>query len=451
VSEHRVATVTQLQAEGILLVEDGNHGEYRPRPQEFVPHGVAFIRAADMHAGRVDFDGASHIGDVARRRITKGIGAPGDVLLSHKGTVGKVAMVPDDAPSFVCSPQTTFWRALRPDVLDPRYLYAYLRSQAFHTQLDARAGETDMAPYVSLTSQRGLAVVVPPIEDQRRIAGILGALDEKIELNRRMGETLEAMARALFRSWFVTFEPVRAKSEGRSPHLPPYLVSSFPDRFTASELGEIPEGWGVQRVADLATLDKGISYKGEFLGKNGMPMISLGCFVGQGRFAEAGVKHYSGEFKDRHVIRSRDLVIANTDLTQKRDVLGSPALVPPRVGAGRFLFTHHVYAARFLDGKELWKLFLYYALLQGDFRDRAIGYATGTTVLGLPRDAILGLTLVAPPERLVTAFSTAASVIHERRWKAAEEGASLAGLRDALLPRLLSGDSRSAMRSRRSE
>lgn len=201
--EARVATVAELQAEGILLVEDGNHGEYRPRPDEFIQDGVAFIRAADMDAGRVDFDAASHINDRARRRITKGIGAPGDVLLSHKGTVGKVAIVPGDAPPFVCSPQTTFWRTLRPEVLDRGYLYAYLRSRPFHDQLASRAGETDMAPYVSLTSQRGLSVIVPPIDEQRRIAGILGALDDKIELNRRLAETLDAVSREAYRHRFV--------------------------------------------------------------------------------------------------------------------------------------------------------------------------------------------------------------------------------------------------------
>src|SRR2546429_9800457 len=110
VGEWRTATVTELQREGVLLVEDGNHGEYRPRPDEFVSAGVAFIRAADMDAGRVLFETASRINERARQRITKGIGAPGDVLLSHKGTVGKVALVLDDAPPFVCSPQTTFWR-----------------------------------------------------------------------------------------------------------------------------------------------------------------------------------------------------------------------------------------------------------------------------------------------------------------------------------------------------
>src|SRR2546426_5022047 len=250
-------TVEQLQQRRILLVEDGNHGESRPRPEDFVDRGVAFIRAADMDNGRVLFDSASKINDRALRRITKGIGAPGDVLLSHKGTVGKVALVPHDAPPFVCSPQTTFWRTLDTQTLDRQYLHAFLRSPGFHAQLATRAGETDMAPYVSLTSQRGLLVTLPPITTQRTIGHILGKLDDKIELNKRMNETLEAIARALFKSWFVDFDPVRAKAEGRDPGLPKPLADLFPDRFVDSELGEIPQGWQLGPILICAELLSG--------------------------------------------------------------------------------------------------------------------------------------------------------------------------------------------------
>ena len=96
------------------------------------------------------------------------------------------------------------------------------------------------------------AFAIPPLPEQRAIAHILGTLDDKIELNRRMNETLEAMARALFKSWFVDFDPVRAKAEGRDPGLPQPIADLFPDRFEDSELGEIPAGWKDQgRLADI--------------------------------------------------------------------------------------------------------------------------------------------------------------------------------------------------------
>ncbi|HKX45835.1 MAG TPA: restriction endonuclease subunit S [Planctomycetota bacterium] len=268
-------TVRELQREGVLLVEDGNHGEYRPRPDEFVKAGVAFIRAANMDSCRVVFETAARINEKARARITKGIGAPGDVLLSHKGTVGKVALVGEDAPPFVCSPQTTLWRTLNQARLDRQYLYAFLRSAGFHAQLATRAGETDMAPYVSLTSQRGLSVTVPPIDVQRAIAHILGTLDDKIELNRRVSETLEAMARALFKSWFVDFDPVRAKAEGRDPGLPQPLADLFPDSFEDSELGEIPRGWEVATIGAMADVIDCLHSRKPERRKSGLPFLQL--------------------------------------------------------------------------------------------------------------------------------------------------------------------------------
>ena len=132
------ATVAELERRGVLLVEDGNHGEYRPRGDEFCADGTAFVRASDMDHGRVLFASASRINARALARIRKGIGRPGDVLFSHKGTVGKLALAPDDAPPFVCSPQTTFWRTLDAAILDRRYLSLRL-STAFHPKTSGRS------------------------------------------------------------------------------------------------------------------------------------------------------------------------------------------------------------------------------------------------------------------------------------------------------------------------
>lgn len=171
-------SVAELQDEGVLLVEDGNHGEYRPRSDEFGQGEYSFIRAADMDGGSVLFEPAQRINSSALSRIRKGIGRGGDVLFSHKGTVGKLALVPLDAPPFVCSPQTTFWRTLDEEHLDRRFLYSFMRSRAFTDQWAARSNETDMAAYVSLTAQRELKIALPTIGEQRAIAGVLGALDE---------------------------------------------------------------------------------------------------------------------------------------------------------------------------------------------------------------------------------------------------------------------------------
>lgn len=252
-------SVSALQDEGILLVEDGNHGEYRPRRDEFGDGEYAFIRAADLDCGRVLFESAQRINGRAMDRIRKGVGQGGDILFSHKGTVGKLALTPLDSPPFVCSPQTTFWRVLDQERLDRRYLYFYMQSEVFAQQWMTRCNETDMAAYISLTAQRQLNVSVPPIEEQRAVADVLGALDAKIEQNRRTALALERLARTIFRAWFVNFEPVKARAAGKSsfPSMSQTVFDALPKRFDDSDLGLVPEGWKVKSIGDVVAVKGG--------------------------------------------------------------------------------------------------------------------------------------------------------------------------------------------------
>src|SRR5690606_27907408 len=130
--------------------------------------------------------------------------------------------------------------------LEPSFLYYWFTSRDGQDYLFSRVSQVGV-PQIQrpLTTLREATLPLPPVAQQRAIGHILGTLDDKIELNRRMSETLEAMARALFKSWFVDFDPVRAKAEGRDPGLPKPLADLFPARLVDSELGEIPEGWEV--------------------------------------------------------------------------------------------------------------------------------------------------------------------------------------------------------------
>jgi len=172
-SERLTKTVGQLEAESVLVVQDGNHGAYRPRKEEIVSTGIAHIRAADISdLGTIDFEGSQRVAMTAWDRIKKGRAQANDVLLTHKGTVGRVALVPRHVERFLCSPQTTFWRSINPEVLDQRYLHALLRSPQFQEQLSRVMDESDMAPYVSLTNQRRFALNLPAISEQRAIASV---------------------------------------------------------------------------------------------------------------------------------------------------------------------------------------------------------------------------------------------------------------------------------------
>ena len=441
-AEWQTATVLELQREGVLLVEDGNHGEYRPRPDEFTDTGVAFIRAADMDSGRVLFETASRIIEKARARITKGIGAPGDVLLSHKGTVGKTALVGADAPPFVCSPQTTFWRTLDEARLDRGYLYAFLRSTGFHDQLATRAGETDMAPYVSLTSQRGLTVTVPPIGIQRAIAQVLGTLDDKIELNRRMSETLEAMARALFKSWFVDFDPVCAKAEGRDPGLAKPIADLFPDSFEGSELGEIPKGWEIRTIGDLADVAGGTtpSTKEPTFWEAGahawatpkdLSVLSVPVLLDtERRITDAGLSQIgSGLLPQGNVQLSSRLE------TTRRKVKN----IPVAINQGFIAMTPKAGTCNIF-------LLLWARVANEDIISRA----NGSTFLEISKANFRPIPVVVPPANVMQAFERVARPLYKRIVQCARESSTLATLRDALLPKLVSGGLRLGL-LRRSE
>lgn len=429
-NEWLTLTVQQLQDDAIILVEDGNHGEYRPRPDEFNSHGVAFIRASDMDSGRILFSTSSRINDTAVARIRKGIGKAGDILLSHKGTVGKLAVAPDDCEPFVCSPQTTFWRVLNPAKLDRRFLYFFMRSQAFREQLDSIKGETDMADYASLTAQRRFRLPIVNIRLQKSIATVLGALDDKIELNRRMSETLELMARAIFKDWFVDFGPTHAKMEGRAPYLGSDLWSLFPDRFDDGK----PEGWSLRSFRDLSDiLSGGTPSKASLAMWNGtIPwispkvMTSVHVFDSEDRvtpFAIGNGTRIAPNGSTLLMVRGMGLHQGVRISQARRDVAFNQdvkAFVPKDVEPSFLLFALLNVASSLFERVE------------------SSGHGTGK----LPSEIIDSFKVATPPRATRGPLVAHIDVLNERMAANATETDTLSALRDLLLPRLMSGEIR---------
>lgn len=258
--------VSDLIADGVLRVEDGNHGEYRPRPSEFIEDGIPFIRAADMSSGVLCFSGAGKINAVARARIRKGVGAPNDIILSHKGTVGRIAVAPRDAPDYVCSPQTTFWRSLDTDSLDQRYLRYAMTSADFRRQLDVLKGQTDMAPYVSLSDQRTMSLMLPAISEQRSIASVLGSFDEKIALNERIVERADELARAKWHEATVAFDAVPLTQVANFVNGRAFTKDATGTGRVVVRIAELNSGIGSSTVYnDIEVLDDNLARPGDLL------------------------------------------------------------------------------------------------------------------------------------------------------------------------------------------
>ena len=429
---------------GGICTKIGSGATPRGGSDVYLPSGpYALVRSQNVHNDGFYRDGLAFIGEKHAAELENVEVLKGDVLLNLTGdSVARACQVDQRVLPARVNQHVAIIRP-DPDKLDPRFLRYFLVSPEMQTKLLSWAGSGGTRNALTKGMIESFDVLAPKdVGEQRAIAHILGTLDDKIELNRRMHETLEAMARALFKSWFVDFEPVRAKAEGRDPGLPKALADLFPDSFEGSKSGETPRGWDTPAAGSLLSLDKGLSYKGEFLADSGVPMVTLGCFLGQGRFNQRACKYYTGEFQSRHTVKPGDLLLANTDITQRREVLGSPGIVAPFGDADVFLFTHHVYAVRFKKAAGTWKLFVYFMLVSEEFRDRAAGFATGTTVLALPHDAVLNLPLLAPPIELIDAFNAVALPLLRRQWASEAESDTLAAFRDALLPKLISGELR---------
>lgn len=426
-------SVKDLQAAGVLLVEDGNHGENRPRPDEFSQQGVAFIRAADLDGGRIRFDSASRINDRAVKRVRKGIGQPGDIILSHKGTVGKLATAPLDCEPFVCSPQTTFWRVLQEDQLDRRFLYFFMNSLEFKNQLAAVKGETDMADYVSLTAQRRLQIPRLPLVVQKEIGRVLGSLDEKIELNRRMNETLEAMAQAIFRDWFVDFGPTRRKLEGATDPLAimgglvqdTERAQALADLFPAA-LGDdgLPEGWKTVELAESFDSVMGQSPPGTSYNESG-----TGLPFFQGR------RDFGFRFPQNRVYCTSPSRIAeeNWTLISVRAPVGDVNRAKERccIGRGVGAIIH----------KQKLQSLTYYTILE--LKPLLARFDGDGTVFGsINQKQVKSLPVVRAPLEIMREFETLVSPMDELIRTKSEEIETLSTTRDLLLPKLMSGEIR---------
>ncbi len=431
----QVCTVLELNDRGVLFVEDGNHGENRPRQNEFAKEGIAFLRPPDLKDGRVDFESCGRITDAGFRRVRKGIGQRGDIILTHRATVGRLAITGDDAPSvFVTNPGTTIWRSTAPDILDQQYLYCFMRSDAFMQQLMSQVGNTSTFDYVSLTQQRGLHVAFPPLNEQKQIANILRSLDDKIDLNRRMNATLEAMSRAIFKSWFVDFDPVRQKAAGKQPvGMDAETAALFPDSFEDSEIGVVPKGWPLGSILEQAVLHSG-----------GTPRTDEPSYWG-------GVVSWASA---KDVSQCDDAFLATTERTiTEQGVENSATRILPAkttvvVARGATTGRMAMLANEMAMNQTCYGLhssintpLALYCHAQA-FVDRLVKAAHGSVFDTITTRTFETTPVLLAPPKLLSVFESSVTGLFERVRCNILQSRTLATLRDTLLPKLLSGEVR---------
>jgi type I restriction enzyme S subunit len=428
---------SELIDQGVLEIGDG----YRAKNNELGGNGLIFLRAGHVKDTHIDFDGVDHFKVIDKSRFKGKMSHLGDVVVTTKGnSTGRIAFVTSGMPEFVYSPHLSFWRSRDESVLCQGFLRAWSRGVEFNLQLQSMSRSTDMAPYLSLTDQKRLKITLPAIEQQRSVSELLDALEDRITLLRETNTTLEAIAQALFKSWFVDFDPVRANAEGIVPEgMAAGTAALFPDNFEESELGLVPRGWEVVSVADVAEVVKGKSYSSkDLVGTHHTALVTLKSFARGGGFRLDGFKPYVGNYKSSQVVMSGDLIVAYTDVTQAAELIGKPAIVVGVEDYQTLVASLDVGVIR-PDTAKVSRQYLYGLFRTESFQNHTFAHTSGTTVLHLAKDGVGTYQFVCPPHALVHEFSSIAEALAERGQNNMDQMRAITQLRDTLLPRLISG------------
>ncbi len=342
--------------------------------------------------------------------------APGDMLLimtcqtAGGEILGIPARVPNDGRIYLHNQRLGKVVIRSGAIVALDFLYWLFRWQEFNRELVTSASGTKIL-HTAPSRIGAFRFDLPSTEEQRAVAHILGTLDEKIELNRRMNETLEAMTRALFKSWFVDFDPVRAKAEGRDPGLPKHIADLFPDSFEDSELGEIPRGWEVKPLRELLEFAYGKALKAEDRRDGTIPVYGSNGQIG---------------WHDERLVTGPGIVVGRK---------GNPG-VTTWVPTDFFPIDTTFFVTPRALSRSL--SFLFRVLQNHDLAS----LGADSAVPGLSRNLAYMSLQVLPSAALIASFDRVSAALSRRTHHAEEESRYLAALRDALLPKLVSGELR---------
>lgn len=341
----------------------------------------------------------------------------GSILFSSRAPIGYVAIAAND----MCTNQG-FKSVIPNDETDSEFLYYLLK---YNKNNIASQGSGTTFAEVSGKTMKEIEVVVPKEkDDQRHIASVLSSLDRKIELNNKINADLEEMAQAIFKNWFVDFEPFK---DGK---------------FVDSELGMIPEGWKVISLNEILDNVSGYSYKGSELQSSNIAMATIKNFERKGGFKTEGYKEIviSKKIKETQFVNMFDVLVAHTDLTQNAEIVGNPAIVLSKGGYEKLIMSMDL--TKVISKIEgVTNGLLYCILSTSRFKEHALGYVNGTTVLHMSKKAVPEYTCAFPKDiNQIRDLCITLDSIYKRMAVTYEENSHLSLLRDTLLPRLMSGE-----------
>lgn len=404
------------------------------KQEYYQPQGIPVVRGVNLGDGPFRSADFVYLSPDKANELRASWAFPSDLVFVAQGTVGKVGIIPGESqePFYVLS-QNLMKFSCDTKKACPLYLYYYFVSHIGQHEILSYVNPTGV-PCISqpLSSLKKFQVPLPSLPQQKVIAHVLGTLDDKIELNRRMNETLEAMARAIFKSWFVDFDPVKAKAEGKTPKgLSPEIANLFPDSLADSSLGPIPVGWCIKKLPEAIEVNpRRTLRRGEtapYLDMKNMPTSSARAGSIYDREFGSGTKFMNGD-----VLLARITPCLENGKTAYVDFLGAG-----QVGWGS---TEYIVLR---SRRPLPLEYAYFLSRSDQFREHAIQNMTGTSGRQrVPASCFDQYEIVVPSEPVATAFGAFAQTAMAKMKANDEESGTLASIRNTLLPRLLSGEIR---------
>jgi type I restriction enzyme S subunit len=398
---------------------------------DYVPFGIPSIMPKNIGENRILISDLSLISSDDAKRLNRYLVKKGDIVYSRRGDVERRALIRHTEEGWLCGTGCLRVR-FGNDEIDPLYASYYLGHPQVREWIVRHAvGATMLNLNTSILSS--LPFVNPPLPEQKAIAHILGTLDDKIELNNKMNQTLEAIAQTIFKSWFVNFDPVRAKMDGQQPvGMDAATADLFPDSFEDSELGKIPKGWEVSTINSVCDISRGASPRPirDYIGGN-IPWIKIAdATASNGIFIFQTKEHIKSDGVTKSVsVHPGDLILSNSA------TCGLPIFVEIDgcIHDGWLLLRNF---------RDISKGFLYHYLRL--ISEMLIHIADGSVQKNLNTKLVGSQKVVIPHQEIIKYFDDANNSLINMMRSNVIQSRTLSTLRDTLLPKLMSGEIRVA-------
>lgn len=399
---------------------DGNHGETHPKGKDFIEFGIPFIMASNLNNSRINFESCKYISEIQASKLRKGFSIEGDVLLTHKASIGRTAIVPEiDTEYIMLTPQVTYYRIKNKKVLNNTFLKYYFDFQPFQDLLALWSGAGSTRAYLGITGQKNLSISYPNIATQKQIAKILSDLDAKIELNNKINTELEAMAKLIYDYWFVQFD--FPDKNGK-----PYKYSGGKMVYNEELKREIPDGWEVGTLLEIANFQNGLAcQKYRPINSDFLRVIKIKDMK---EGFSAKTEKVRPDVPDKIKIFNGDILFS-----------WSASLEVIQWSGGKGALNQHIFK---VTSEKYPKSYYYFELLNYLQHFKMMAELRKTTMGHITQEHLKQSRIVIPAEKKINQLNRVINPILEKVNIKKIENQKLAELRDWLLPMLMNGQVR---------